>query len=180
MHTSTLNKETIILVDKQDQEVGYMEKHEAHRKGLLHRAFSVFIFNDKNELMLHQRASGKYHSGGLWTNTCCSHPRIGESVEDAANRRLHEEMGFECPLEFQFSFIYRSELNNNMVEHEYDHVFFGYYNQDPVPNPEEVQDWGFKSMDSIALELKEQPDKYTAWFKVIFENVYEQLKLKRA
>lgn len=180
MHTSTQNKETLILVDDQDRQVGQMEKHEAHKKGLLHRAFSVFVFNEKNELMLHQRSFDKYHSGGLWTNTCCSHPRIGESVKEAALRRLKEEMGFVCPVEFQFSFVYRSELDNKMIEHEFDHVFFGYYNENPAPNPDEVQDWCFKSMETIAIELQQQPELYTSWFKVVFENIYKRIKLKRA
>lgn len=177
MNTSTKDKEILILVDETDQEIGQMEKYEAHRKGLLHRAFSVFVFNEKNELMLHQRALQKYHSGGLWTNTCCSHPRREEPVDQAAQRRLMEEMGFNCPLEFQFSFIYRSELDNEMIEHEYDHVFFGKYNKTPKPNPKEVSDWCFKSMDDIAKELKNNPEEYTSWFKVIFKNVHERINL---
>lgn len=181
MNTSTENnKEILILVDEMDREVGHMEKYETHRRGLLHRAFSVFVFNDNNELMLHQRAEEKYHSGGLWTNTCCSHPRVDEPIQKAAQRRLMEEMGFVCPLDFQFSFMYRSELDNNMIEHEFDHVFFGRYDKDPIPNPQEVQNWCFKSLDDISLDLKEKPENYTSWFKVVFENIYERAKLQKA
>ena len=131
--------EKVILVDKNDNEVGTMEKQEAHVKGLLHRAFSVFIFNDKNELLLQRRAVNKYHSGGLWTNTCCSHPRQNEKTKDAAKRRLLEEMGMRSTLKKQFDFIYKAKLDNNLYEHEFDHVFFGFTNDLPIINQEEVE-----------------------------------------
>ena len=135
--------ENVILVDQEDQEIGVMEKMEAHEKGLLHRAFSIFLFNDEQELLIHQRALHKYHSGGLWTNTCCSHPRPGESIEAAAHRRLEEEMGIECEMEKMFSFIYKAPLDNMLTEHELDHGLIGYFSGTPSINKEEVADWKF-------------------------------------
>ena len=163
--------EKVILVDKNDNEVGTMEKQEAHVKGLLHRAFSVFIFNDKNELLLQRRALNKYHSAGLWTNTCCSHPRQNEKTEDAAKRRLLEEMGMRSTLIKQFDFIYKAKLNNNLYEHEFDHVFFGFTNDLPIINPEEVQDYTYKTLEDIGSEMKTIPEKYTEWFKICFREV---------
>ena len=127
--------EKVILVNEDDQSTGWMEKMEAHRKGVLHRAFSVFIFNDNGEMLIHRRALDKYHSGGLWTNACCSHPREGETTEESAHRRLMEEMGFDCDIQEQFSFIYRAELDNDLIEHELDHVFFGRFNGKPSSPP---------------------------------------------
>ena len=163
--------EKVILVDKNDNEVGTMEKQEAHVKGLLHRAFSVFIFNDKNELLLQRRAVNKYHSGGLWTNTCCSHPRQNEKTKDAAKRRLLEEMGMRSTLKKQFDFIYKAKLDNNLYEHEFDHVFFGFTNDLPIINPEEVEDYTYKTLEDIGNEMKTIPDKYTEWFKICFREV---------
>ena len=163
--------EKVILVDKKDNEVGTMEKQEAHVKGLLHRAFSVFIFNDKNELLLQRRAVKKYHSGGLWTNTCCSHPRQNEKTEDAAKRRLLEEMGMRSTLKKQFDFIYKAKLDNNLYEHELDHVFFGFTNDLPIINPEEVEEYTYKTLEDIGNEMKTTPDKYTEWFKICFREV---------
>jgi isopentenyl-diphosphate delta-isomerase len=163
--------EKVILVDKNDNEVGTMEKQEAHVKGLLHRAFSVFIFNDKNELLLQRRAVNKYHSGGLWTNTCCSHPRQNEKTEDAAKRRLLEEMGMRSTLKKQFDFVYKAKLDNNLYEHELDHVFFGFTNDLPIINPEEVEEYTYKTLEDIGKEMKEIPDKYTEWFKICFREV---------
>jgi len=163
--------EKVILVDKNDNEVGTMEKQEAHVKGLLHRAFSVFIFNDKNELLLQRRAVNKYHSGGLWTNTCCSHPRQNEKTEDAAKRRLLEEMGMRSTLKKQFDFVYKAKLDNNLYEHELDHVFFGFTNDLPIINPEEVEDYTYKTLEDIGNEMKANPDKYTEWFKICFREV---------
>ena len=163
--------EKVILVDKNDNEVGAMEKQEAHVKGLLHRAFSVFIFNDKNELLLQRRAVNKYHSGGLWTNTCCSHPRQNEKTEDAAKRRLLEEMGMRSTLKKQFDFVYKAKLDNNLYEHEFDHVFFGFTNDLPIINPEEVEDYTYKTLEDIGNEMKTIPDKYTEWFKICFREV---------
>ena len=163
--------EKVILVDKNDNEVGTMEKQEAHVKGLLHRAFSVFIFNDKNELLLQRRAVNKYHSGGLWTNTCCSHPRQNEKTKDAAKRRLLEEMGMRSTLKKQFDFIYKAKLDNNLYEHEFDHVFFGFTNDLPIINPEEVQEYTYKTLEDIGSEMKTIPEKYTEWFKICFREV---------
>ena len=133
----------VILVDEQDQEIGVMEKMEAHRQGLLHRAFSVFIFNEKGEMLLQQRSLDKYHSGGLWTNACCSHPRPGEDIQRAAQRRLHEELGFVTSIEEIFDFIYKSPFDNGLTEHEFDHVFIGVYDDVIEPNQKEVKDfWG--------------------------------------
>jgi isopentenyl-diphosphate delta-isomerase len=164
-------KEKVILVDKNDNELGTMEKQEAHVKGLLHRAFSVFIFNDKNELLLQRRAVNKYHSGGLWTNTCCSHPRQNEKTEDAAKRRLLEEMGMRSTLKKQFDFVYKAKLDNNLYEHEFDHVFFGFTNDLPIINPEEVEEYTYKTLEDIGNEMKAIPDKYTEWFKICFREV---------
>jgi isopentenyl-diphosphate delta-isomerase len=163
--------EKVILVDKNDNEVGTMEKQEAHVKGLLHRAFSVFIFNDKNELLLQRRAVKKYHSGGLWTNTCCSHPRQNEKTKDAAKRRLLEEMGMRSTLIKQFDFVYKAKLDNNLYEHELDHVFFGFTNDLPIINPEEVEEYTYKTLEDIGNEMKAIPDKYTEWFKICFREV---------
>lgn len=163
--------EKVILVDKNDNELGTMEKQEAHVKGLLHRAFSVFIFNDKNELLLQRRAVNKYHSGGLWTNTCCSHPRQNEKTEDAAKRRLLEEMGLRSTLKKQFDFVYKAKLDNNLYEHEFDHVFFGFTNDLPIINPEEVEEYTYKTLEDIGNEMKTIPDKYTEWFKICFREV---------
>ena len=168
--------EKVILVDKNDKEVGSMEKQEAHTKGLLHRAFSVFIFNDKNELLLQRRALKKYHSGGLWTNTCCSHPRQNETTLDAANRRLVEEMGMRCIIKKQFDFIYKAKLANNLYEHEFDHVFFGFSNEQPQINTDEVEEYTYKTLEDIGNEIKTNPEKYTEWFKICFKEVIKSHK----
>jgi isopentenyl-diphosphate delta-isomerase len=166
-----MTEEYVILVDEQDQALGLMEKMEAHEKGLLHRAFSVFVFNDKGELMLQQRALDKYHSGGLWTNTCCSHPRDGESVDDAAHRRLQEEMGFDCKLEKKFHFIYKRELDKGLTEHELDHVFFGVYNDAPNINADEVASYKFVDMRTLKTDMQNNPHLFTEWFKICFDEV---------
>lgn len=165
----------VILVDENDCRIGVLEKLEAHRKGLLHRAFSVFIFNDQNQLMLQQRAFDKYHSGGLWTNTCCSHPAPEESIEDACHRRLREEMGFDTNLEFVTSFIYKAELDQRLTEHEFDHVFIGNYNQHPVINTAEVAAWKFVNLADLENDLALNPQNYTVWFKIIYSNVKTHL-----
>lgn len=171
-------KEKVILVDGQDNELGLMEKIEAHEKGLLHRAFSVFVFNSKNELMLQQRSDNKYHSGGLWTNTCCSHPRLGETLVEAAKRRMMEEMGFTCELSHEFSFIYKAELDNNLTEHELDHVFFGFYDGLPLLNSEEAKAWKYASVEEIKNDIQKNPQHYTEWFKIIFNRLEEHLLIK--
>ena len=168
--------EKVILVDKNDKEVGSMEKQEAHIKGLLHRAFSVFIFNDKNELLLQRRALKKYHSGGLWTNTCCSHPRQNETTQDAASRRLVEEMGMRCVINKQFDFIYKAKLDYNLYEHEFDHVFFGFSNEQPQINTEEVEEYTYKTLEDIGNEIKINPEKYTEWFKICLKEVIKSHK----
>jgi len=162
-------------VDTADRELGTMEKMEAHEKAVLHRAFSVFIFNDRGELMLQQRAAHKYHSPLLWTNTCCSHQRQGESNIEAGKRRLREEMGFEVDLDKKFHFVYKAEFDNGLTEHELDHVMVGYYNGEPTINPEEVASWKWISMEVLQQDMKDHPQDYTAWFKIIFDRFVEFL-----
>ena len=163
-------------ITQKDNQVGIMPKLEAHEKGLLHRAFSIFIFNNKYQLLLQKRAVSKYHSGGLWTNTCCSHPREGEEILDAANRRLIEEMGIETSLRKVHDFIYKAELDNNLTEHEFDHVFYGIYNEDPIINKDEADDFKWIDMDSLNEDIKTNGDNYTIWFKIAFEYFYNYLK----
>jgi len=163
--------EQVILVDTTDKQIGLMEKMEAHQKGLLHRAFSVFVFNSKQELLLQQRAVSKYHSGGLWTNTCCSHPREGEATEAAALRRLQEEMGISCPLIPAFHFIYKAPFDNGLTEHEYDHVFFGISDAAPRINTSEVQAYKYMRLTDLAEEIKNTPHHYSAWLKDAFDKV---------
>jgi isopentenyl-diphosphate delta-isomerase len=165
----------IILVDSNDIQIGIMEKMEAHRKALLHRAISVFIFNTKGEWLLQRRAITKYHSGGLWTNTCCSHPFPGEANIDSANRRLMEEMGLKSSLKELFSFIYKEELDNDLTEHELDHVFYGISDELPKINPEEVMEWKYVSYYSLYQDIIKNPDHYTFWFKKIVERVYQYI-----
>lgn len=167
----------VILVDERDNKLGLMEKIEAHEKALLHRAFSVFIFNSKNELMLQQRALSKYHSPGLWTNTCCSHQRDEESNIEAGKRRLMEEMGFTSELEETTSFIYKAPFDNGLTEHEYDHVLVGYYNDEPNINKEEVADWKWMSLESVKQDIEVNPSLYTAWFKIIFQKFYQFINI---
>ena len=169
-------EELVILVNQNDQQIGLMPKLEAHQKAVLHRAFSVFILNDKNELMLQQRAAHKYHSPLLWTNTCCSHQREGESNLEAGNRRLYEEMGFQTELKELFSFIYKAPFDNGLTEHELDHVMIGFYNDDPIINPEEVERWKWMDIDSVREDMQAQPEVYTAWFKIIFDKFYHFLE----
>ena len=170
-----MKKEYVILVDTADRELGTMEKMEAHEKATLHRAFSVFIFNDRGELMLQQRAAHKYHSPLLWTNTCCSHQRQGESNIEAGKRRLKEEMGFEVDLDEKFHFVYKAEFDNGLTEHELDHVMVGYYNGEPTINPEEVASWKWIDMEVLQQDIKDHPQDYTAWFKIIFDRFVEFL-----
>jgi isopentenyl-diphosphate delta-isomerase len=167
----------VILVDEQDAELGVMEKMEAHRKGLLHRAFSVFIFNGRGEMLLQKRALSKYHSPGLWTNTCCSHPMLGETIEVAAGRRLMEEMGMTCTLSKAFDFIYKAHLDNDMVEHEFDHVLFGTTNHAPSINLEEVCEWKWMPVYDVYIDVQLNPQKYTEWFKIALPEVMAHLKL---
>ncbi len=161
----------VILVDELDREVGTMEKLEAHQKGLLHRAFSIFVFNTKGELLLQQRNKNKYHSGGLWSNTCCSHPSPGEGVEGAAYRRLQEEMGFTTELKIIHSFVYKAPFDNGLTEHEFDYVLVGKSDNSPKPNPDEVQDYKWISISDLKEDITKNPDKYTYWFRVSLDDV---------
>ena len=171
-------EEKVLLVDEHDQVLGKMEKIEAHEKGLLHRAFSVFVYNNKGELLLQKRALSKYHTPGLWTNTCCSHQRENESNIEAGKRRLQEEMGFTTELDNQFSFIYKAPFSNGLTEHEYDHILVGYFNGEPNPNPDEVADWKWLSLDAVENDIHKNPDNYTAWFKILLEKYLEKLRNK--
>ena len=163
-------EEFVVLVDQNDQKLGLMEKQQAHIAGLLHRAFSVLVFNSKGELMIQQRAASKYHSPTLWTNTCCSHPRDNETYEQAAHRRLEEEMGFDCELEYKFNFIYKAHLENDLIEHELDHVFIGTFDNEPKLNPDEVMAYRWVELDDLKKDMEKNPQNYTAWFKIIFEH----------
>jgi len=163
--------ENVILVNEFDEELGIMEKMEAHEKALLHRAISIFIFNTSGEMLLQQRAEKKYHSAGLWTNACCSHPRPGEAILPAAERRLQEELGFATPLKKIFQFTYKAPFDNGLTEHEFDHVFTGIYDGVIVPDPNEVQDYCFKTMHQIESSLQIHPYKYTAWFIIAFPQI---------
>lgn len=158
--------EQVILVDEQDNEIGVEEKLRAHESGKLHRAISVFLFR-KSQMLLQQRAFTKYHSGGLWTNACCSHPRPGEPSLDAAKRRLMEEMGIFCPLKKVCEFTYRAELDRGLIEHEFDHVYVGEYNSDPKPNPNEAHAWKWVEIETLQKDVSERPEIYTAWFKLL-------------
>ncbi|MER3374771.1 MAG: isopentenyl-diphosphate Delta-isomerase [Allomuricauda sp.] len=170
-----MEEENVILVNEADEPIGLMPKMEAHEKALLHRAFSVFVMNDKGETMLQQRAKDKYHSPLLWTNTCCSHQREGESNIEAGKRRLMEEMGFSTELTELFSFIYKAPFDNGLTEHEYDHVMIGTFNKTPEINPDEVADWKWMHPEDIKTDISKNPDQYTAWFKIIFERFYDHL-----
>src|SRR6056300_40432 len=171
-----MKEEKVILVDSEDKPIGTLPKMEAHEKGVLHRAFSVFILNQKGELMLQQRAHHKYHSPGLWTNTCCSHQREGEQNIEAGMRRLDEEMGFSVTLEELFSFIYKAPFDNGLTEHELDHVMLGHYEEVPQINTEEVAEWKWMSLIDIEADIAINPDEYTVWFKIIFERFFNHIK----
>ena len=167
-----MQEEQVILVDEKDNPIGTMGKLEVHQKGLLHRAFSVFIFNDNGQLLLQKRAAHKYHSAGLWTNTCCSHPSPGEETLIAANRRLKEEMGIDTILIHKTSFIYKTPFDNGLTEHEFDHVFIGNYNENPVLNEDEAEDHKWISLNELKENIKKTPDIFTSWFKIAIETVF--------
>lgn len=171
-----MSKEKVILVDTNDEPIGLMEKIAAHEQALLHRAFSVFILNDNNEIMLQQRAQSKYHSPLLWTNTCCSHQRPGETNIQAGKRRLREEMGFEVDLQELFHFIYKAPFDNGLTEHELDHVMIGKFNDEPNINKEEVEDWKWMSIEAIKEDMQQNPDVYTVWFNIIFDEFYHYIE----
>ncbi|KQS27698.1 isopentenyl-diphosphate Delta-isomerase [Dyadobacter sp. Leaf189] len=171
-------EDQVILVNEEDVEIGLMPKLEAHQKGMLHRAFSVFIFNTKGEMLLQRRAFGKYHSEGLWSNTCCSHPFPEESANRAASRRLREEMGISADLNFLYTFQYRVQLENGLTENELDHVFWGISDEKPLINTDEVSEYKYMTMNDVKADLILNPGNYTEWFKICFAAVAEQLKLK--
>lgn len=171
-----MKEEQVILVNTNDEPIGLMNKLEAHEKAVLHRAFSVFVLNNKNEVMLQQRAHHKYHSPLLWTNTCCSHQRAGETNLEAGKRRLEEEMGFVTDLKELFHFIYKAPFDNGLTEHELDHVMIGYYNGEPQINPDEVESWKWMDIEAIREDMKNQPQIYTVWFKIIFDEFYHYLE----
>ncbi len=165
--------EYVILVDEQDNVIGKMEKQKAHEEGALHRAFSIFIFNSEKKLLLQKRASGKYHCGGLWTNTCCSHPREDETTLDAAYRRLQEEMGLKCSLKNEFSFLYKAALENGLIEHEFDHVFIGETDNLPCINKEEVSDFRYIEINNLLVEISNSPERFTPWFVIALNKLME-------
>ncbi len=173
--------ELLILVDEQDREIGVKDKFQVHIDGDLHRAFSVFIVDSEGRMLLQRRAANKYHSAGLWTNTCCSHPRPGETIGHAAERRLQEEMGIHCSdLQHAFHFTYKALLDNGLTEHEFDHVFIGYSDILPTPNFQEVSSYKYISPDEVSKDLEQNPGNYTAWFKLMFSRVKEALLAGKA
>lgn len=179
MNATTTNEE-VILVNEQDEMLGTMKKVEAHRRGVLHRAFSVFLFDDDGRVLLQQRAASKYHSASLWTNTCCSHPRPGEELILGAERRLLEEMGLSTTLDHRFTFTYKAEVGNGLTEHELDHVFFGRTNDTPKPDPTEVHEWRYVEVHELSAELAAHPERFTAWLHICWPLVCDQLLERRA
>ncbi len=173
-----MEEEKVVLVDLNDQPIGTMGKMEAHEKALLHRAFSIFVMNSKKELLIQQRAFGKYHSPGLWTNTCCSHQREGESNLDAGNRRLMEEMGMAVPMEELFTFIYKASFDNGLTEHELDHVMVGFSDEDPKINIDEVAAFKWMHINAVKEDLENNPNDYTVWFAIIFNRFYQHIQKK--
>ena len=167
--------EHVVLVDEKDTQIGIMEKMAAHIVPRLHRAFSIFIFNSKGEMLLQQRALTKYHSPGLWTNTCCSHPRNGETLAQATARRLKEEMGLSCDMHEVFTFIYKAPVGLGLIEHEFDHVWFGQCDTTPTINTDEVASFKYMNLDDIATDMKDHPEQYTEWFKISFEEVRKHI-----
>lgn len=171
-----MKEELVILVNEKDEQIGTMPKMEAHEKAALHRAFSVFIFNKNNELLLQQRAANKYHSPLLWTNTCCSHQRVGESNIEAGKRRLQEEMGIVCELKAVTSFIYKAPFDNGLTEHELDYILIGYNDENPMLNNDEVASYKWMTLEAVKKDMIQQPDIYTEWFKIIFDKYYHFIK----
>ncbi len=166
-------KDHVILVSPKDKPVGYMEKIEAHKKGLLHRAISVFIFNERNEMLIQRRALSKYHTPGIWSNTACSHPRKNETVIEAADRRLFEEMGMKTSLNYGFKFLYKAEFSNGLIEHELDHVFFGFSNEKPSLNNSEVCDYKYLDQGNLEKMISHQPEIFSPWFKLTYKKVFD-------
>lgn len=174
---TVMDRNKVIVVDKYDHPLGEMDKLEAHTTGTLHRAFSVFIFNSDGEMLIHQRAAGKYHGGGLWTNACCSHPQPGEDIMESARARLNDEMGIDCLLHKAFTFIYNSPVENGLTEHEYDHVFIGYTDQIPEPDPLEVQHFYWMQIEPLREFIREHEEMFTVWFRMAFERVVEHIQV---
>ncbi|TAF73693.1 MAG: isopentenyl-diphosphate Delta-isomerase [Bacteroidetes bacterium] len=175
-----LNQEFVVLVNESDEEIGTMEKMQAHQEGQLHRAFSIFIFNDKNQLLLQKRNPKKYHSGGLWTNTCCGHPRPGEKNKEAAIRRLKEEMGFTTLLQKEFGFIYKANFENGLTEYEFDHVYYGKFKNYPEPNSLEVSDWKYMDWDKLVEDIEINPQNYTVWFRICVDKISDRMLMQYA
>jgi isopentenyl-diphosphate delta-isomerase len=173
-------REEVILVNENDEAIGVEEKLQTHLLGSLHRAFSIFIFNSAGQLRLQKRASTKYHSKGLWSNTCCGHPRPGESTGEASRRRLHEEMGFDCEVREVFEFIYHAELDNGLVEHEYDHVLVGRFDGKPNPSLDEVDDWKWVGLATLKLDMRQNPGDFTYWFKVSLDPLCKYIESPNA
>lgn len=169
-------RDKVVLVNEQDIAIGKMDKMEAHIKGELHRAFSVFIFNSSGQMLIHQRAANKYHGAGLWTNACCSHPQWGENVLKGALDRLQFEMGLQCNIHKSFCFLYNTPVENNLIEHELDHVFWGYTDASPYPHPDEVQDYKWASLDEIKKEINQKPQKFTFWFREAFNKIISKME----
>ncbi|MBB2954099.1 isopentenyl-diphosphate Delta-isomerase [Sphingobacterium sp. JUb56] len=170
-----MKRNKVILVDEQDHVVGEMDKMEAHEKGILHRAFSIFIFNTKGQMLIHQRANEKYHGGGLWTNACCSHPQLDEDIEESAKERLQFEMGLQCELKRVFSFIYHTPVENNLIEHEYDHVLVGYTDREPVPNVNEVMNYKWIDRLDLLQQIAAEPDAFTYWFRIALPQIIKHI-----
>lgn len=167
--------ETLIIVDESDNQIGVGEKMEVHRRGQLHRCFSIFVFNSGGEVLLQRRAAAKYHSGGLWTNACCGHPRDGEGTADAAHRRLREEMGFDCDLEEILAFIYRhAGLENGLIEHEFDHTFTGRYDGTVSPNPGEADAYRWMAVSDLRRDMERTPERYTVWSRIALSKLTER------
>lgn len=175
-----MNRNNVVLVDQSDVEMGTMDKLAAHEQGHLHRAFSIFIFNDKGQLLLQRRSYDKYHGGGLWTNTCCSHPQMNEIVLESAKKRLKFEMGIDCDLEWVYSFIYKEKVENDLIEHEFDHVFKGFSNDIPVPNLDEVSDYKWMNVSDISNDIAQNPRHYTVWFRQALPELIKIMKIKHA
>lgn len=169
-------KDYVVIVDENDCALGQMEKMEAHEKAVLHRAFSIFLFDESGRMLIQQRAWDKYHSAGLWTNACCSHPRPGEATLQAAERRLREELGIQTELEAVFTYLYKASMENGLTEHEYDHIFVGQYAGDFALNAEEVAQVTYVDMNTLAQEIASKPDTFTVWFKALFPQIENYLK----
>jgi len=176
MDNKDRTRDLVVLVDENDNEIGVEEKLKAHKEGFLHRAFSVFVFDKEGRLLLQKRAKHKYHSGGLWSNTCCSHPVPGETIKESAKRRLKEEMGFTCEVEEVFVVKYKADVGNSLIENEIDHVLVGFYDGDINPNPEEVEDYKWISLEELVEDVKENPHIYTKWFLILLPKIVEWYK----